>query len=1019
MKIKHSSTNQKLREALLPLILMKVMVSIMFLILFSPFSSALDLDNVKSYDEDQKIVTVTNAFGFGDDIARVKLNTELVQRVGLGYQKVAEFEITSLGLYNDAFNKMEFYSVHDDNEKIERQFDYKYRTTEDYEVLTYKENCSAEANGTVCIQTESGKETKTRTVWKDLEDHNFAKDEVITIGIYTNVQPGDYVEWIPTFFGVEIDEWAVWTADLNTDLLSYYTFNATSGSNLIDDVASKNNGTTVGSPTWDIGLIGNSLNFDGATESVDFGYPSDFLMPTPSFSFWFNSTDSSAGQIMWRSRFNGWNIQLDSGTVRSEIDSVDLGASVTTSGSGFDDGTWHNYVLITNATHLQVYIDDVSIGVAAFEGGMEYSADQVAIGRDGSVGSGFYGGNVDELGVWNRTLTKAEITALYNGGVGITIGPGEVALDVTLNSPPDSLSTLDTLLFFSADFELLGGADLTNTTLNVWNPDTSVFGTNFTTITGTTNSTNLSVGSLTVQSGYLWNYLACGLNTTGGTICSEATSNRSFDIIPFDVDSQTFNTTAFETESSRFAINITTLTSVLSVSAVLNYNGTTFFADTSCDGFNCAISKTIDVLLVDGALESQNKSFFWNITTFDGSSSSTFTVATLQQNVSRIHIEQCDATYTTQALNFTAFDEGDSSRINPFYFAGDFEVWFGGGGVKRSNSFSNSSSTEFPLCISPTTQNYFTDATIEYSDVQNSTTYDTRNYFFQQDIINSTLQSIPLFLLDSDDSTSFILKVQDTNLLPIVDALIIIERFDPGTGTFSVVSIAKTDDNGQTVGFFKTETVDYRFIIKKNGVTLLETSQQKVVPETAPFTLTFTVGVDEGAPWEKFEDLSNLTSALLFNSTTGNVTFTYIDTSNLFTLSRLTLQRNNASGTNLIVCDVNSAQASATLTCATGNVTGTYTASAFITRGTDVFLVAQQLFSIDTFATIVGLLGVFLAWFVILISGFAFKFNEIAGIVLMNLTVIMVNLVGLVDFGFLFIFGMMGVSIMIMVLLKR
>ncbi|GAH05530.1 unnamed protein product, partial [marine sediment metagenome] len=68
---------------------------------------------------------------------------------------------------------------------------------------------------------------------------------------------------------------------------------------------------------------------------------------------------------------------------------------------------------------------------------------------------------------------------------------------------------------------------------------------------------------------------------------------------------------------------------------------------------------------------------------------------------------------------------------------------------------------------------------------------------------------------------------------------------------------------------------------------MLETGVQKVIPETAPFTLIFTVGIDLGAPWVVFEDLPDLEKSLTFNSTSNNVTFSYIDTSGEFTSARL------------------------------------------------------------------------------------------------------------------------------------
>ena len=573
-------------------------------------------------------------------------------------------------------------------------------------------------------------------------------------------------------------------------------------------------------------------------------------------------------------------------------------------------------------------------------------------------------------------------------------------------------------MIFNATLNTLD-QNITNATLSIWFSNGSLFNMTTNILTGTPiNSTTWNIANIPLND-FIWNVEGCSIGTF--VECRVADSNFTFSRLGYTLDSQFFNTTVFETDLQRFEINITTIPSILSVDARLFYNGTSISATTNCIGDSCNIFKEIDIPLVVGdGVESQNKSFFWNITLFDGTASITTPTDALEQNVSRIHLEECDATFTTLALNFTARDEQTNTRIDPFYFAGFLsDFWLGSGSVRRSNSFSNTSITEFNVCLNPTNRNFTVDAEIEYNDEVNSTTYNTRNYFFQDDIINNITQHIPLFLLAIDDSTSFILKVQDKNLLPVADALIITQRLDVGAGNFTTVQISKTDENGQTVGFFKTETVDYRFIIKKNGVTLLETSAQKVVPESSPFTLIFTVGADEGAPWIRFEDLSNLTNSLTFNTSNNLVSYTYIDTSGEFNLGRLLVVRQNLSGISPVICDINSSLSSATLICDVGGSDNTYTASGFINRVSGSFLVSQIVFSIASFAGTVGLLGVFLGWFIILVSAFAFKFNEVAGIVLMNLAVILTNIIGLVNFGFLFIFGMMAVSIIIIIQFEK
>ncbi len=619
--------------------------------------------------------------------------------------------------------------------------------------------------------------------------------------------------------------------------------------------------------------------------------------------------------------------------------------------------------------------------------------------------------SADEGASWGENVNQDGLFEVYGSD------PGEDIV-VELVTPLDGSSTTESILQFNATFTPVN-ANLTNATLFLFN-ETDILNNSVTNlISGEAfNSTNWTIANIPIGN-LKWNVFACGTNTSSDILCRFAVNNFTFIRSPFTIDGEGFTGNVFETDSNRFEINITTIESILSVTANLVYNNTdTFQGTVNCDGGVCNIFRNADIPLVTSG-GSQNKSFFWEINVFDGTNTISSNSTANEQNVSRVFFESCGSTVDTLSLNFTAFDEQTSERISPFFIAGEFDFWLGGGGKKRQFSFSNQTSIDEEICIFPQDRNFTIDDTIEYNDVINSSVYNTRNYYFQNSIVNNLTQHIPLFLLGVDDSTTFILKVQDTNLLPIPNALINIQRFNVGTGNFTTVQIARTDDNGQTVGFFKTETVDYRFIITKNGKTLLTTGIQKVVPESAPFTLIFTVGEDEGAPWLRFEDLPDLTKTLVFNRSTSIVAFTYVDSSGSFSNARLLVRLQNLSGVGTTICDVNSSLTSAILNCDTGNVTGTYTASGFITRGSDIFLVEQITFSIQSFSSTAGLLGVLLAWFIVLISAFAFKFNEIAGIVLMNLAVIMVNLIGLVNFGYLFVFGMMGVSIIIIVLLEK
>ena len=179
---------------------------------------------IKVYNETTKTITISNDSGLKEDISKIKLNTDWCKEenncrletpngitviLPVGYQKVAEFEVELFDdTYTDAFDKIEFYN-NLDNKLIERQFDYKYWGQEEIDVNDWKEVCEGKfINGTeICNLKIVG--TKKETVWNwiNFDTKNLIKGK-ITIGIFTEVYMGDNVEWIPTLFGKEINEWA-------------------------------------------------------------------------------------------------------------------------------------------------------------------------------------------------------------------------------------------------------------------------------------------------------------------------------------------------------------------------------------------------------------------------------------------------------------------------------------------------------------------------------------------------------------------------------------------------------------------------------------------------------------------------------------------------------------------------------------------------------------------------------------------------------------------------------------------
>ncbi len=578
--------------------------------------------------------------------------------------------------------------------------------------------------------------------------------------------------------------------------------------------------------------------------------------------------------------------------------------------------------------------------------------------------------------------------------------------------------------------------DTTPPTLNITYPiEGATYTTNYITEDEVDIAFNWTAVDPLLQTCIFWNgtgnnTVSCGTNTTSLSIpygsysfvlwANDSVGNEDSSSVSatwaynFYEKLHIWENSTYETKNETFQLNISTLVTILSIDSKFVYNATNYAASASCIGNDCTMETKLDIPLIQGEVN-QKRPFYWDITLFDGTTSYQFNSSTKNQTVARIYLEECNATYTNTTLNFTAYDEVNLTRVSPFDFDGTFDFWLGGGTVKRNNSFS-SNQTELTLCIAPQNKTFYTDAIISYGD--KAGVYKDRNYYFDDKVITNSTQNISLYLLSTSVDTTFILEVEDESLVAVADALIFIQRYYPGEDIYRTVQIARTDENGESVGFFETETVDYKFIIKKAGVTLLETGKQKVVPKTTPYTLTFKIGEGLVKPWKEFEDKEELEVDLFFNKSTNITTFTYTDTSGTFSQARLLVLLENASSDNTIICNKTFALTSGTLTCNITGYAGSFVAQVFITRTAGEYLVKAIRFEVSKLGVSFGKLGIFLGFLVILIAGMAFLWNTTAGIVAINAAIILTNLIGLVSFGLTFIFSVIAISIVLIWLMK-
>jgi hypothetical protein len=74
---------------------------------------------------------------------------------------------------------------------------------------------------------------------------------------------------------------------------------------------------------------------------------------------------------------------------------------------------------------------------------------ETSVARDRSTAGAYFNGTIDEIGIWNRTLSQAEITQLYNEGAGLTYdkNPDIIVPNVTIISPSNTTYTIKQIVF--------------------------------------------------------------------------------------------------------------------------------------------------------------------------------------------------------------------------------------------------------------------------------------------------------------------------------------------------------------------------------------------------------------------------------------------------------------------------------------------------------------------------------------------------------------------------------------------
>jgi hypothetical protein len=208
----------------------------------------------------------------------------------------------------------------------------------------------------------------------------------------------------------------------------------TAASGVVDFSGNARHGTQNGLTTTNVAsrmALGKSLLF-GGTRYVDMG---DVLNLTGgelvSWSFWFRTTGTGDRAILAKGvdavTGKGYLVQVDSlhrlQVYLTNTVPGDQYILVSTTDGGLSDGIWHHGVVTydssATAAGVALYIDGIAkamtVGKDTFAGSMSNDYP-FRLGRRTADG-GLWSGSLDDVSVWDVTLSAGQVTSIYNNGI--------------------------------------------------------------------------------------------------------------------------------------------------------------------------------------------------------------------------------------------------------------------------------------------------------------------------------------------------------------------------------------------------------------------------------------------------------------------------------------------------------------------------------------------------------------------------------------------------------------------------
>ena len=265
-----------------------------------------------------------------------------------------------------------------------------------------------------------------------------------------------------------------------------------------------------------------------------------------------------------------------------------------------------------------------------------------------------------------------------------------------------------------------------------------------------------------------------------------------------------------------------------------------------------------------------------------------------------------------------------------------------------------------------------------------------RQYYMESLTLNSSdTESIKLYSL-ADSLSSAVTFIASRAGSAVPNILIHLQRFDAGSGLFSLVATGKTSSAGTDVIYLRLTDAFYRVIAYESPYTSDELVYDSGTTHitSSPYTMLLSGGsTGQTNNWyDTWNDFGRIAYTLTFNAS-GNDAFLLVadDSTGATTSMCLKVDRYNAQGGQQNVCYDCATTSSVSISCIIPDTTSYYTASFIANQNSDLFQAVYGI-AIDLTTGIGELIGnangAFFTFLLVGVSAFMALYSPMASVVL-------------------------------------